>query len=61
MEYVKTGVFSVELSKILGRAFEIRTESDYEDFFIIAKEDAERQLADARKYVDEIENYLRKI
>jgi len=58
MEYVKTGIFDVELSKILGRAFEIRTEADYEDFFIISKEDAEKQLSNARKYIAEIEQYL---
>ena len=58
LEYVKTGVFNAELSKILGKAFEIRTEADYEDFFIISKEDVEKQLADANTFVDAIEEYL---
>ena len=58
MEYVKTGIFSAELSKILGKAFEIRTEADYEDFFIISRSDVEQQLANANKFVHEIEKYL---
>ena len=58
LEYVKTGVFGAELSKILGKAFEIRTEADYEDFFIISREDVEKQLANANTFVDAIEEYL---
>jgi len=58
LEYVKTGIFSTELSKILGKAFEIRTEADYEDFFIISKEEVEKQLADANKFVNAVEEYL---
>ena len=61
MEYVKTGIFSAELSKILGKAFEIRTEADYEDFFIISKEEVEKQLADAKKFVNAVEEYLKTI
>jgi uncharacterized protein (UPF0332 family) len=59
MKYIKTGVFTAEFSKIVGRAFEICTESDYEDFFIISKEDVEKQLSDANKFINEIEKYLK--
>ena len=58
LEYVKTGVFSAEMSKILGKAFEIRTEADYEDFFIISKEEVEKQLEDAKHFVNQMEQYL---
>lgn len=37
--YTKTGIFSKQLSDILTDAFEVRNESDYDDFFVIAKED----------------------
>ena len=56
--FVKTGVFSTEISKIIGRAFEIRTEADYEDFFIISKEEVEKQLEDAKHFVNQMEQYL---
>jgi len=60
MEYVKTGVFSAELSKILGKAFEIRTEADYEDFFIISRTEVEKQLGDANRFVLAAEEYIEK-
>ena len=61
MEYIKTGVFGAELSKILGKAFEIRTEADYEDFFIISRDDVEKQLAGANKFVNAIADYLKTV
>jgi len=61
MEYIKTGVFGADLSKILGKAFEIRTEADYEDFFIISKEEVEKQLANANQFVHAIEEYLKTV
>jgi len=59
MEFVKTGIFGADLSKILGKAFEIRAEADYEDFFIISRADVEKQLINANKFVDAVENYLK--
>ncbi|MCL2106065.1 MAG: HEPN domain-containing protein [Oscillospiraceae bacterium] len=56
--FVKTGIFSAEISKIIGRAFEIRTEADYEDFFIISKKDVEKQLKDAERFINQMEAYL---
>jgi len=37
--YVKTGIFGKVYSKILTESFEIRSESDYDDYFCISKED----------------------
>lgn len=37
--YVKTGVFDGDMSKTISVLFDVRTESDYDDFFIISKEE----------------------
>ena len=58
-EYVKTGVFEKRLSDIIQDAFEIRTDCDYEDFYIVAKEDVEQQLHNAEYFVSRIEEYLK--
>lgn len=35
-EYVKTGIFYKQLSKILDTSFKLRKKADYDDFFIIS-------------------------
>lgn len=56
--YIKTGIFGGELSKIISVLFDIRTESDYDDFFIISKKDVEEQVENARFFLDSIKEYL---
>ncbi len=57
-EYVKTGIFETKLSDIIQDAFEIRTDCDYEDFYVVAKEDVEQQIQNADYFVNKIEEYL---
>lgn len=56
--YVKEGIFSKELSKIIRMASENREKADYLDFFIASKEEAERQIVRAEKFIDVIKTYL---
>lgn len=56
--YVKEGVFTKELSKIIRMASENREKADYLDFFIASKEEAERQILRAEEFVDAIKIYL---
>ena len=42
----------------LTDAFEVRNESDYDDFFVIAKQDVEQQIEDAIFFLKSIEAYL---
>lgn len=56
--YTKTGIFGKRLSDILTDAFEVRNESDYDDFFVIARADVSQQIDDARLFLSEIELYL---
>lgn len=56
--YIKTGILSAEISKIIDIQFSVRTHCDYDDFYIISKKEAAEQLAEAEKMVEEIQRYL---
>lgn len=56
--YIKTGVFDTEMSKIIDDLEVIREDSDYDDFYIILKEDVEIQAKRAEYFVSEVESYL---
>lgn len=59
--YIKTGKFEKEFGQILTSAENIRIQSDYDDFFIASKQQAEEQLEKARKFLDKIETYINSI
>lgn len=56
--YIKTGTFSTEMSKIIDDFEVIREDNDYDDFFIISKEDVMIQSQRAKFFVNEVERYL---
>ncbi len=57
-DYIKSGILERKLGRILRDAFEIRTDCDYEDFFVISKGEVERQVENAEYFVGRIEAYL---
>ncbi|MDR2132043.1 MAG: HEPN domain-containing protein [Clostridiales Family XIII bacterium] len=57
--YVKTDVFSHELSKIIENAFDVRNNSDYEDFYVISKSEVKDQLENAKIFLLAVEAYLK--
>lgn len=59
--YIKTGVFTAEISKIIDLQFSARSHSDYDDFYIISKEESINGLHEAEKMVGEVEKYLEKL
>ena len=58
--YLKTGILPKELSVTIDSLVEIRQGSDYDDFYVISKEETELQLKNAEKFVFEVEKYLKK-
>jgi uncharacterized protein (UPF0332 family) len=58
--FVKTGLVSSELSEIYGQVMDDRHECDYELVTAISKEDAEIDLYQARRFVEETESWLKK-
>lgn len=57
-EYIKTDIFDVEYSDIIKEAFDIRSDSDYDDFFVISKSEVEEQIQNAKKFYEEVKAYI---
>ena len=57
--YVATDIFPREIGKKLGRLKQERETSDYDDFYIVSKEEVTLQLKNARLFVTEVEKYLK--
>lgn len=58
-DYIKNEVFPRRLGKRIAEAEEIRHASDYDDFYIATKEEAEEQIETAEELVISIEEYIR--
>ena len=56
--YIKEGIFEVELSDILRDLFDARGGSDYDDFYVISKTRVIQQVANARRFYNAIKGYL---
>jgi len=43
---------------MLAAAFDIRLKCDYQDFYIVSKEEAKKQLDNASQFISYIEQYI---
>ena len=59
--YIKTGVFENELSDIIRDLFDLRTDSDYDDFFVASKEEIVEQVGNAEHFVEAVKGYLEQL
>jgi len=57
-DFVHTGKFPRDLSGKISNLQHIRENSDYEDFYIVSREDTKLQIETAREVVDLVEAYL---
>ncbi len=57
-EFVKSGIFSKELSRSLRRAFNLRQTHDYGEMIELDRQIEEETLINAGKFVEAIEVYL---
>jgi uncharacterized protein (UPF0332 family) len=58
--FIHTGKFEKEVYSIITSAYKIREKSDYDDFYIAAKDDAQEQLENAKKFLGIVEEFLKK-
>ena len=58
LEYVKTGILDTKLSDIVGILFQIREKSDYDDFYIVSKQEISEQIENAEYFLNQISLYL---
>lgn len=59
--YIHTGKFEKQMYSIINTAYKIRERSDYDDFYLASKNDAEEQLNNAEMFLETISIYLDKI
>jgi len=59
-EFIKTAIFPKEMSYIIDTLFDTRNKSDYDDFFLISKEEVTEQHISAENFISEIQVYLEK-
>ncbi|MDO4920457.1 MAG: HEPN domain-containing protein [Phascolarctobacterium sp.] len=57
-EYIKSGIFPVEASVIIGDAFDIRSDSDYDDYYEVTEEEIRSLLDSVETLLGWIETYL---
>ena len=58
-EYVATNVFPRELGKRLRMLKQLREKSDYDDFYIASRDQAEGQYHTAKYTIEKVEEYLK--
>jgi len=56
--YIKTGKFLPHFSDVIRDAFNIRTDSDYEDFYFVTKPEVIEQLESAKIFLEAVEKYI---
>ncbi len=57
--FIKTGLLPKELSYMIEGLVEIRQGSDYDDFYVISKEDTVKQFENAKFFVTTVEGFLK--
>ena len=58
--YVATGIFEKDIGRKLARLQQKREQSDYDDFFIASRQDAEEQYQKAVELYEEVKAFLEK-
>jgi len=57
-DYIKTKIVSAKFSKIIKNAFEVRNDSDYDEFYIISKKSVTAQIEHAKEFLAAVKEYL---
>ena len=57
-EYVKAGVFDAKFSDYIGSAFKARQYSDYGDFVVVSREEAQEQYEHASEFCAAVKKFL---
>lgn len=56
--YIKTGVFPVSVSTTIGKAFDLRSDGDYDDDIEVSEEQVVALLEDVKEFVALVKNYI---
>ena len=56
--YIKTKKLDASLSKIISVLSEMRSESDYDDFYVLPKTEISNQFVNVRFFIDSVKNLI---
>ena len=56
--YVKTGILDKRLSDVIRDSFDLRNASDYDDFYVISKDEVRTQVQNAAAFVEAVRGCL---
>jgi uncharacterized protein (UPF0332 family) len=59
--YIKSGKIEKKFSKVISKAFKVRTDSDYQDFYIVTREETKEQLENAEVFLKRIKDYIEEV
>ncbi len=59
--YIKTGIFDTCMSEQISELFRLRTDCDYDSFYIVAKDDVEKQISNSDNIITAVEARLSEI
>ena len=57
-KFIATDLIDKAYFKMIAAAFDIRLKCDYQDFYIVSKEEANKQLDNASQFISYIEQYI---
>lgn len=58
--YVHTGIFPEEIGRNISKAQKVRHASDYDEFYVASKEEAENQIRTAKMIADLVDKFISK-
>ena len=59
--YLKTEIIDRKMSATISELFDLRTDCDYDNFFVISKEETKSAVTKADEFVKTIEKYLNSV
>lgn len=59
--YIKNGKIELKYYSMLTLAQKLRNNSDYDDFFVVSRDDAEQQLINAKEFIDVIDSFISRL
>ena len=59
--YIKTQLFPSNSSKLIRSAFDVRNDCDYNDFYVISKDDVAIQIENAKTFLAAVEAYIKSL
>ncbi len=48
-----------DISDMIGKAFKIRNKSDYDDMYIVSRDDTKEQIENAKQVIGRVQEYMK--